>query len=89
MSLRVRKAAFNIKSSEGMDFPNNREKRRQSMNNNSFLKGVIFALLAIYVISPLDLAPGVVDDLMLVVLTAFANGRKPDNKFERPPEKQE
>lgn len=56
------------------------------MNNKSFLKGILFALLAIYVISPLDLAPGVVDDLLLVILTAAANGRNKKVDYELPPE---
>lgn len=56
------------------------------MNNKSFLKGILFALLAVYVISPLDLAPGVVDDLLLVILTAFVNGRNKKADYELPPE---
>lgn len=40
-------------------------------NNNGFLKGILFALLVIYVISPMDLMPGVVDDLLLVVASVM------------------
>ena len=47
--------------------------------NNNFLKGILFALLVVYVISPLDLAPGPVDDLLLILLSAAANGKKIDN----------
>ena len=47
--------------------------------NNNFLKGILFALLVVYVISPLDLAPGPVDDLLLILLSTAANGKKNDN----------
>lgn len=47
--------------------------------NNGFLKGILFALLVVYVISPLDLAPGPVDDLLLILLSAAANSKKNDN----------
>ena len=47
--------------------------------NNNFLKGILFALLVVYVISPLDLAPGPVDDLLLILLSAAANTKKDDN----------
>ena len=46
--------------------------------NNNFLKGILFALLVVYVISPLDLAPGPVDDLLLILLSAAANTKKDD-----------
>ena len=46
------------------------------MNNNGFIKGILFALLAIYVISPLDLAPGPMDDLLMVLLNFMINSRK-------------
>ena len=45
-------------------------------NNNGVLKGMLLALLVIYVISPLDLAPGALDDLLLILLTAASNTRK-------------
>ena len=41
--------------------------------NNKVLKGMLLALLAIYVISPVDLAPGPVDDLLLVLFSAVMN----------------
>ena len=44
--------------------------------NNSFLKGILFALLVVYVVSPLDLAPGPMDDLLLILLSAMANSKK-------------
>ncbi len=49
-------------------------------NNKGFLKGVLFALLAIYVISPLDLAPGVADDLLLILLSAVTNMKGNSNQ---------
>lgn len=41
--------------------------------NNKALKGILIALLAIYVISPVDLAPGPVDDLLLILFSAVMN----------------
>ncbi|MBQ4511545.1 MAG: hypothetical protein II969_01025 [Anaerolineaceae bacterium] len=46
------------------------------MNNNGFVKVMLFALLAIYIISPVDLAPGPIDDLLLVLLSVALNTRK-------------
>ena len=47
--------------------------------NNGFLKGILFFFFFVYVISPLDLAPGPVDDLLLILLSAAANSKKNDN----------
>ena len=59
--------------------------RRFEMNlNNNFLKGILFALLVVYVISPLDLAPGPVDDLLLILLSAAANTKKEDSTRSLP-----
>ena len=52
--------------------------------NNNFLKGILFALLVVYVISPLDLAPGPVDDLLLILLSAAANTKKNDGTHSLP-----
>ncbi|MBQ6509150.1 MAG: hypothetical protein IJI07_06730 [Flexilinea sp.] len=52
--------------------------------NNNFLKGILFALLVVYVISPLDLAPGPVDDLLLILLRAAANTKKEDSTRSLP-----
>ena len=52
--------------------------------NNNFLKGILFALLVVYVISPLDLAPGPVDDLLLILLSAAANTKKDDSTRSLP-----
>ena len=41
--------------------------------NNKVLKGMLIALLAIYVISPVDLVPGPVDDLLLILFSAVMN----------------
>ncbi len=43
------------------------------MNNNKVIKGMLFAILAIYVISPVDLAPGLVDDLLMILFSAVMN----------------
>ena len=50
------------------------------MNNNGFIKGMLFAMLAIYVISPLDLAPGPVDDLLMIILNYIINTRQNNTK---------
>lgn len=50
------------------------------MNNNGFVKVMLFALLAIYIISPVDLAPGPIDDLLLILFSAAINSRKSGNK---------
>lgn len=41
--------------------------------NNKVLKGILIALLAAYVISPVDLVPGPVDDLLLILFSAVMN----------------
>lgn len=40
---------------------------------NSFMKGMLLILLLIYVISPVDLCPGPVDDIILL-LCAIGGG---------------
>ena len=49
-------------------------KRRVPMNK--FLQGMLFALLLVYVVSPVDFAPGPVDDILAIVLYAAANRNK-------------
>ena len=41
--------------------------------NKSFLKGMLFALLIVYVVSPVDFLPGPVDDLMAILMYYIAN----------------
>lgn len=41
--------------------------------NNKVLKGILIALLAVYVISPVDFAPGPVDDMLLILFSALMN----------------
>ena len=41
--------------------------------NNKVLKGMLIALLAAYVISPVDLAPGPIDDILLILFSAVMN----------------
>ncbi len=50
------------------------------MNNNGFVKVMLFALLAIYIVSPVDLVPGPIDDLLLVLLSVAVNSRKSGNR---------
>ena len=54
------------------------------MENNGVLKGILIALAVIYVISPLDLAPGVVDDLLMVLVTAAMNKPRTDSSRALP-----
>lgn len=54
--------------------------------NNKVLKGMLLALLAIYVISPVDLVPGPVDDLLLVLFSAVMNQINSSRSSENPDE---
>ncbi len=45
------------------------------MSNNKILNWLILAILAIYVVSPADLLPGPVDDVIAVLLYLAANKR--------------
>ena len=40
---------------------------------NRFMKGILFALLIAYVVSPVDFVPGPVDDILAIVLYYAAN----------------
>ena len=44
--------------------------------NNKFVKGFLFALLMVYVISPADLAPGPVDDILALLIYLAANKKQ-------------
>ena len=35
---------------------------------NNFLKGALVILMLVYIISPIDLAPGFIDDILVTVL---------------------
>ena len=43
---------------------------------NRFWKGFLFALLIVYVVSPMDFVPGPVDDILAIVLYLAANKSK-------------
>ena len=45
------------------------------MNDNKILKWLVFAILVIYVVSPADLLPGPVDDVIAILLYLAANKR--------------
>ena len=45
------------------------------MNDNQFLITLILVVVAIYIISPLDLVPGPIDDVILAIVTLFARKR--------------
>lgn len=36
---------------------------------NAFMKGILFILLTLYVVSPIDLAPGIIDDILLLLVS--------------------
>lgn len=40
---------------------------------NRFMKGILFALLIAYVVSPVDFIPGPVDDILAIILYYAAN----------------
>ncbi|ADL33427.1 hypothetical protein bpr_I0682 [Butyrivibrio proteoclasticus B316] len=46
------------------------------MPMNRFMQGMLFALLLVYVVSPVDFVPGPVDDILAIVLYAAANRNK-------------
>ena len=54
------------------------------MNNNNLIKMMLLILVGIYVISPVDLAPGPIDDLLLILLTAASNMKKGSRSNELP-----
>ena len=41
--------------------------------NKSFIKGVLFALLVVYVVSPADFLPGPIDDVLAILIYYYAN----------------
>ena len=56
-----------------------------NMNNNGLLKAILAGLLIMYVVSPLDLAPGAIDDLLLILFSAAMNSRKQASDRVLPP----
>ena len=45
------------------------------MSDNKIIKWLVFAILVIYVVSPADLLPGPVDDVIAILLYLAANKR--------------
>lgn len=43
---------------------------------NGFIKGMLFVLVALYVISPIDFVPGPIDDILLLMMTFATNKRQ-------------
>lgn len=43
---------------------------------NKFIQGMLFALLLVYVVSPVDFLPGPVDDILAILLYLAANKEK-------------
>ncbi len=56
------------------------------MKNNGLLKALLAVLLGIYVVSPVDLAPGAIDDLLLLLLTAAMNMKARGSVKALPPD---
>ena len=52
--------------------------------NNNVLKVMLIALLAVYVISPVDLVPGPVDDLLMILFSAVLNQMNSSRGRENP-----
>ena len=42
---------------------------------NDFLKGIVFMAVIVYVVSPIDVAPGPIDDLIVALLGLAASKR--------------
>ena len=45
------------------------------MNDNKIMKWLVLAILVVYVVSPADLLPGPVDDVIAILLYLAANKR--------------
>ena len=45
------------------------------MSDNKIIKWLVFAILVVYVVSPADLLPGPVDDVIAILLYLAANKR--------------
>lgn len=43
---------------------------------NGFIKGILFILVGLYVVSPVDFVPGPIDDILLLMMTYVVNKRK-------------
>ena len=44
--------------------------------NKSFIKGMLFALLIVYVVSPADFLPGPIDDALAILIYLAANRKQ-------------
>ncbi len=56
------------------------------MNNNGLMKALLAVLLGLYVVSPVDLAAGPIDDLLLLLLTAAMNMKARGSVRALPPD---
>ena len=56
------------------------------MNNNGLLKALLAVLLGLYVVSPVDIAPGPIDDLLLLLFTAAMNMKARGSARALPPD---
>ena len=43
---------------------------------NGIMKGMLIAFMIMYVVSPIDLCPGPVDDIIIILMTLVANKRE-------------
>ncbi len=47
------------------------------MSMNTYMKWILFTLLIVYVVSPVDFVPGPIDDILAIFLLLAANKRSP------------
>ena len=48
---------------------------------NSAMKGIIIMAVIIYIVSPIDLAPGPIDDILVLLLGIAANKKISSNDY--------
>ena len=53
------------------------------MSDNQFLVTLILVAVVIYIVSPLDLVPGPIDDVILAIVTLLARKRLFGKKEEK------
>ncbi|MBQ6407129.1 MAG: hypothetical protein IJJ64_03725 [Butyrivibrio sp.] len=44
---------------------------------NTYMKWILFTLLIVYVVSPMDFVPGPIDDILAIFLLLAANKKSP------------
>jgi len=49
---------------------------------NGFIKGMFFILVILYIVSPVDVVPGPIDDVLLLLLSIAANKEWKEEKIK-------